>query len=318
MPAPLPWTAIDWPRHLREARVGDQRLAYVDYGEGPVVLLVHGMAGSWQSWLTNIPALAADHRVIAIDLPGFGGSQPLAKGATFETYVELIIGLLDELEIEHVAVLGHSFGGLVALTLASNHPARVCAVVLMAGGGVELSRVRLAAIRIAFFMMRIALSVPGSVRLLRRRRVARCVLWLVVHNAREIPAELARELMPASVGRGFMDAVRLGSGWLGRVDLRLVLAPVLLVWGSEDRILPVEVGQRLAVGLTRGRLVVLDAVGHCPMFERAEESNQLILTFLEPLRDPWERCGEGTISRSWAVRPGNAEREEWCGDGAAG
>ena len=74
------WTEVDWPEHVHDVSVLGSTTRYVDYGEGPPLLLIHGMAGSWQSWLANIPALGRHHRVITVDLPGFGGSEPLAPG----------------------------------------------------------------------------------------------------------------------------------------------------------------------------------------------------------------------------------------------
>ena len=70
---------IDWQEHLRWVRVEDRWMNIVDIGEGPVVLMVHGLSGCWQNWLENIPFFARDHRVIAIDLPGFGESEMPAK-----------------------------------------------------------------------------------------------------------------------------------------------------------------------------------------------------------------------------------------------
>jgi pimeloyl-ACP methyl ester carboxylesterase len=76
------WMDIDWQQHLRWVRVEDRWINLVDIGEGPVLLFVHGLSGCWQNWLENIPFFARDHRVIAIDLPGFGESEMPAKKIT--------------------------------------------------------------------------------------------------------------------------------------------------------------------------------------------------------------------------------------------
>lgn len=314
------WTAVDWSRHVHEAHVDGRRVSYADYGSGPTVLLIHGMAGSWRNWLLNVPTLARDQRVIAVDLPGFGDSDALPRGAAFGQYVDVIAGLLDTLGIEDVAVVGHSFGGLVALSLAEGRPDRVAAVVLVAGGGVELSLPRLTAIRAAFALLHVLLLVPGAVRVLRSPRAARLLLAPIVHDTRSLPQDLLPELMPRSVGRGFMDAVRLGSERLGSLDLRSVSARVLLIWGRADRILPLEVGRRLAFGLAKARLVVLEDVGHCPMLEQPERCNQVMGDFLAGFRRP-EGLASQRPGAAWSRvgrRRKDLDRGEWCGDGTAG
>jgi alpha/beta hydrolase fold len=72
------WTDIDWGPSISNRLINDLRLRYLDCGSGPALVLLHGMAASWQWWLENIPTLAQHHRVIAVDLPGFGQSEPLA------------------------------------------------------------------------------------------------------------------------------------------------------------------------------------------------------------------------------------------------
>jgi pimeloyl-ACP methyl ester carboxylesterase len=80
------WTAIDWRPSIRNRLVGDRRLSYVDYGSGPVLVLLHGMAASWQWWLENIPTLAQRHRIIAVDLPGCGNSETLPAPAEMSAH----------------------------------------------------------------------------------------------------------------------------------------------------------------------------------------------------------------------------------------
>lgn len=274
------WADVDWSAHEHDVVVGGRVVHYLDYGAGPPLLLVHGMAGSWQTWLLNLEALGEHHRVIAVDLPGFGGSEPLPAGADFSGYVTVLRCLLDELEIESAAVFGHSLGGLVALSFAVARPERTACLVLVSAGGVELAAARLWMIRAAFWLFRLVLLTPGARQVLVRGRAGRFALSPAVHHWRDLPSELVAQMMPRAIGPGFMEAVRLGSEQLRQLAPERVEAPVLVVWGQRDRILPLTAGRSLATRLEQARLVVLDDVGHCAMFEAADDFDGLALAFL--------------------------------------
>src|ERR1700752_3893728 len=114
--APLPnpdayvvphWTDIDWHPNIKNHVVDDRQLRYVDCGSGPTMVLLHGIAASWQWWLENIPTLAQRHRVIAVALPGFGPSEPLPAGAEMSAYARAVLDLLAELNVRAATVVGH-------------------------------------------------------------------------------------------------------------------------------------------------------------------------------------------------------------------
>jgi len=300
-----PWASINWSAYVHQARPFGRVVRYVDYGEGPPLLLIHGMGGSWQSWLANIPSLGEQYRVIAVDLSGFGGSDPLPSGAVFNGYADVLECLLDELGISSVAVFGHSLGGLVALSVAARSPERVSCAVLVSGGGAELSRVRLAGIQAAFWIMKHLLTLPGVSRWLGRSRITGALMWPAVYDWRAVPIELVWEMFPRTVSSGFLDALRLGASGLGTLDPRAVTAPVLLAWGREDRILPLRVGRQLEASLPKGRLVVFGDVGHCAMFEDPYRFNKLAMSFLATQRSDEERLVDGSAAvRSWLAAHG--------------
>lgn len=315
------WTEIDWAAHKRRAWVRGLHVDYVDYGEGPPLLLIHGMGGSWESWLANIPALGEHYRVIAVDLPGFGGSQPLQPDSEFLGYVDVLEALLDELMIPSAVVFGHSLGGLVSLALAACSPQRVRGVVLVSGGGAALSRVRLAMIQAVFLVFRFFLSLPGARGLLRRPRIARALVSPAVHAPRTVQSDLLGAMLPEAVTAGFLDAIRLGGNGLRSLDPDAVTAPVLLVWGREDRILPLATGQQLTSRLRLARLTVLDNVGHCAMFEAPEQFHRAAEEFLA---EQWSDRGVPPTDRatawSWTAASvlESDDGEGRCGDGHAG
>jgi len=112
------------------------RVRYLRAGSGPPLVLLHGFASSIFTWRDTLPALARGHDVVALDLPGFGGSeQPV--GLTAERYPRVVIGLMDRLGIERFALMGNSLGGAVALLVAADHPARVERLVLVDAAGLS-------------------------------------------------------------------------------------------------------------------------------------------------------------------------------------
>ena len=134
---------VDWPEHMRWVRVEDRWMNIIDMGEGPVILFVHGLSGCWQNWLENIPEFARDHRVIAMDLPGFGESEMPGKTISISRYADTLDALLDVLEIdEPVRLIGNSMGGFIGAELAIQYPQRVERLVLVAAAGLSVEHIR--------------------------------------------------------------------------------------------------------------------------------------------------------------------------------
>jgi len=277
--APL-WMSVDWGRHVRQEVVAGRRMTWVDYGEGPAVVLVHGLGGSWQTWLENLPALARDHRVIAVDLPGFGGSEPLPSPGELSGHVDTLAELLDALRIDRALVVGHSMGGLVALLFAAAHIERLYALALVGSGGIVLGPRRLAAIVRGFLLFNAVFKRPGVARAFARRpRLRHRLLALAVHDPSALSGRLAAEIIPLMAAPGFADAVVSAARVAEHVPLDAVTCPTLLVWGRQDRILPVARAEELAEALPDAHLEIIDRAGHCPMFERPAELNALLLAF---------------------------------------
>src|SRR6516225_5840582 len=130
-----PWRSAAWQAHLHDVVLRGRRTHYLDIGEGPAVVLVHGLASAWAAWFCNIPELAASYRVIAVDLPGFGRSDGFAGAVEIGHYVDALIQLLDHLGVSDVRIVGHSLGGIVAHRFAAGNPERTAALVIVASGG---------------------------------------------------------------------------------------------------------------------------------------------------------------------------------------
>src|SRR3954465_9728727 len=125
------WLDFPWERHQRRMRIDDREVRYVDAGEGPALVLIHGLGASWQSWLEQVPGVSPAHRVVAMDLPGFGCSEMPAEDISIEFYAKWTFRLLDALGIESCAVVGNSMGGFIASERAIREPDRVQRLVVV-------------------------------------------------------------------------------------------------------------------------------------------------------------------------------------------
>jgi pimeloyl-ACP methyl ester carboxylesterase len=266
-------------------------LAFLVSGEGPPVVLLHGLGASSGVWHVQEPELARHHRVYALDLPGSGRSPMPRTPPSGDWAVEVVATFIDRVVGGPVTLIGHSMGGAIALLCALQRPKLVRSLVLVstAGLGPEVS-----------LFLRV-LSLPGVDRLaqfvvprLMRRGGER---W-----RRSIRGRFARPTDEAIFGpvldeafehyrhpeavRGFMTALRAGTGWRGqrrpyqlRHRLTELAMPVLLVWGRDDRVLPLDHAVRAAESGPL-ELRVLSRCGHSPHLEAAALFTPLLLEFL--------------------------------------
>ena len=289
MTAPLPkpahdgaphWTTVDWAPFTRNNLVSGRRIRYVDYGTGPVLVLLHGMAASWQWWLENIPSLSEQHRVIAVDLPGFGHSEALPAPAEMSAHAQVVLDLLDQLGIGSAIVAGHSMGGLIALEMVAADPVRTRELVLVGAGGVPMTERRLSMI-LAVLRICAAIAQRDVVRraLATRSWIRRIALRGGFRDPRVLSAELAAQIMPIFAGPGFMDAVAAAGRAVRQTRPSSVSCPVLLLWGEFDVMAPLTCARDMHDELPESELVVINGVGHTPMIESPEAFTRALLQF---------------------------------------
>jgi pimeloyl-ACP methyl ester carboxylesterase len=289
---PVPhWTDIDWDPSIANRLINNLRLRYLDYGSGPALVLLHGMAASWQWWLENIPALAQHHRVIAVDLPGFGQSEPLPAPAEMATHARAVLDLLAQLDIESATVSGHSMGGLVALEVFIADPRRVRNLILVDSGGVPMPERRLAVVLV---VLRICAAILRR-RFIRRALatkpwVRRLALRAAFRDPRAMSPELAAETMPLFGGPGFVDAVAAAGRAVHATVPEAITCPVLLVWGERDAIAPPWCAQEMHDRLPDSELVVFAGAGHTPMIEFPDQFNDLALRFMAARNGDYSGC----------------------------
>lgn len=259
---------------VKTANVHGHAVSYVEVGEGPVLLLVHGIAGSCENWREVIEPLARHHTVIAADFPGHGASEAAAGDYSIGALASGLRDLLLALGHERATLVGHSLGGGVAMQLAYQFPEMVERLVLVSSGGLgpEVSPVlRAAALPGADLFISLTAGPGGKVGSVIGRGLATIGL-----RPNADVAEVARAYASLDdPGRraAFLDTLRAVVGTRGQrvaAGDRLYLAeevPLLLVWGARDSIIPVRHGEDAHRLMPSSRLEVFEDVGHMPQLE---------------------------------------------------
>jgi len=293
-PAEPGWREANRASWEHDALVNGRRLHFVDTGNGPLAfVLVHGMGGRWQHWLETIPALARNARVVALDLPGFGNSEPPAAAATLDGFADSAAELARSLGIDCV-VVGHSMGGPIALRFASRHPDLARAIVLVGGAVYQFSallglrevlrfsfqRPRETA-AIAAEIATAGLPTPAPLRNLvaSSPRLRRIVLAPYVRHPAALFADTAALIVDGAGAPGVLPTVRA----IGRADplagIDEVRCPILSIASDSDRITPLADSEAFQRDVPRARTVVLEGCGHMSMLERPRAFNAQLLAF---------------------------------------
>ena len=273
----------------RSLTVAGRRLRYVDVGAGPTLLLVHGLGASWRVWEDNIVDLAVDHRVIAVDLPGFGRSQTQLGAVTIARYAEALAELLDRLDLSATTCVGHSLGGIIAQHLAVLYPARVEALMLVSSAGQTPGRQELLSLRMLALTSSVLSRLPGLAPLatigfrttLSLGPVRRRVLQRAIHDPAGYPASLAAEMLTGAMfSPGFADALRAGLTLVGAEEAATIRCPTLIVAGERDRFISAEAVGAAAALIPGAVIEIWPDVGHHPMLERRATFNARLRRFV--------------------------------------
>jgi pimeloyl-ACP methyl ester carboxylesterase len=288
------WMDVDWQAHRRFVEIDGRRVNVAELGDGPPLLLVHGLAGCWQNWLETIPHFARTHRVIAPDLPGFGASELPREQISIPAYARFLERLCDALSIDAAAVVGNSMGGHIAAELAILSPQRMERLMLVSAAGISAEQAQRDIVMTAGRVLA-AVGTRTAARveaLARRPGLRRVALSFVVRHPDLLSAAVAHELMQGSGKPGFLPALE--AVITHRISERLpqIACPTFVVWGEDDHVIPARDAKRFQELIPDCRTVVLPDTGHVAMVERPARFNALLEAFLA------ERPGSATPSES--------------------
>ena len=253
-----------------------RRIAWRGAGEGPPVLLLHGIGSGSASWEAQLDALAGRYRAVAWDAPGYGGSDPL-PGDTPPSgaYGDAVADLLDGLGIERVNLVGHSLGGLIAASFAARHPERLASLTLSDATAGYLNSPE--ELRVGRMNARIeAMTTLGPAEVAKRR--AREVL---APGAPDAIYQKVRAVQSRVRPEGYAQAARMLHGSDIFADAAAIRAPVLVMYGGEDKVTPEAIGRDIAAAIPGARYLTLEGLGHASYVEGPAAFNAALTGFLD-------------------------------------
>lgn len=254
------------------------QVRFVDRGSGDAIVLLHGFGAAIESWGPTLDVLAQDHRVVALDARGFGLSTRAAGDYTLEALADDVGDAMTELGIETASIVAHSWGSSIALVFALRHPERVERLVLVDSLAYE---------RQVPWIMKAART-PGVGELLMGTFYSAhfdanleeafydpsILTYADVAAARYVAEAPGSKAAALAISRG----IEL-QPWQERYPE--IKAPVLIVWGEQDRILHPWWANRLAGDLSQAQVETIDRCGHFPMLEAPERFTALVQAFLQ-------------------------------------
>jgi pimeloyl-ACP methyl ester carboxylesterase len=259
-------TAIGARGH--DVQVGPHKIHYLVKGDGPPLVVVHGVAMRSHDWAPLYRTLARTHRVYALDLLGYGDSdKPKNAEYSVATQAEIVRGFMDAMELKQADVAGVSMGGWVALKFAAEHPERVRRLVLVSSGG-------------------FAFKTTLDERAFSAQNISelRASLLLQSDRANLLPRFVLRDFLRLSKEKAWVVRSAMRSMLEGREVLngkvQRVTMPVLLVWGTADRIVPFSVAAAMQKEMPQATVVPLKDCGHLAMIECRSEALPAMARFL--------------------------------------
>lgn len=269
----------------RYADFRGSRLRYYVGGAGPPLVLVHGLGGAAANWTLLAPALAGRHRLLVPDLPGHGGSSPLAAAPTLNPFADAVVALAGREDMLPAAVVGHSMGGVVALRIALRRPDAIRGIVLAAPAGISSTARRAEVAFGVLAAMRPARLVSPFRSLVARSRFVRAIVfghWEVSDPAAFSPVAVDAFLSGPAIHSDVDSA-----GWAllrddPRTHLDRIRCPCLLLWGARDYLVPVADGIEYARRL-QAPIRIVAGCGHLIIGERPDACADAIVAFVGEL-----------------------------------
>lgn len=281
---------LDYPYPVHYQQLGDgQEVAYVDKGEGAAIILIHGLGSYIPAWKKTIPALTENHRVVALDLPGFGKSSKDASSYSMPFFAKTVADLQDSLGIEKATWVGHSMGSQIALRAALNHPDKVNRLVLLAPAGFETFTEQEGTMMSNFVTTQSIKATPDSLV----RQTFKATFF-------DFPKEAQFMIEDRVAIRSAENFDGYARAYAGSVQAMLngpvfeelpdINQEALIIFGKQDMLIPnrqlhanlstKKVAESGHQQLPNSTLKMVDQAGHFVHFEQSEMVNKEILNFL--------------------------------------
>ncbi|MDB5958877.1 MAG: 2-hydroxy-6-oxo-6-phenylhexa-2,4-dienoate hydrolase [Massilia sp.] len=269
-------------------REGDANLNihYNDCGDGAeVVVMLHGSgpgATGWANFNRNIePLVAVGYRVLLIDCPGWGKSDSIVNsGSRSDLNARIVKGVIDQLGIDRISLLGNSMGGHGAVAFALNYPDKVAKLVLMGGGTGGMSLY--APMPTEGLKLLNGLYREPTLENLKKFND------VFVFDPSVLTEEMLQQRLANILGRrdhldNFVASLAANPRQYPDFGPRLpgIVAPTLIVWGRQDRVVPFDTGLRLVAGIPNSQLHIFNQCGHWAQWEHADAFNRLVVDFLK-------------------------------------
>ncbi|HZL69246.1 MAG TPA: alpha/beta fold hydrolase [Candidatus Limnocylindrales bacterium] len=246
-----------------------RKIYYYDIGSGPTLVLVHGLGGDADQWAYCFEALSATHRVVALDLLGFGRSDKPSISYRIAGFVEVLQGFLQAFGIERASLLGHSLGGWIVAAFALQFPDKVDRLVLNDAAGLDSG----------------AVKPPVDLNISSRAHM-RKMLESMFYNQALVSDGLVDLAYSLHLERGDGSTIRSVLETFSKPDEKLdrsisgLNAPTLILWGEQDALTPLTLARNFQRLIRGSRLEGIPECGHFPALEKPAEFTRRVLEFL--------------------------------------
>ena len=284
----LPWDSQPlgvWSEKYAEGKqieVDDHIVHFIEKGSGSPVLMIHGFFLDSQMWAPNIDALAEHFHVLAMDLWGLGYSSRAPMDYSYQLYTDQVLGFMDALAIERASIIGQSMGAGTAMLFCIQHRSRVDKLVLVGAAGMPgdlpLTAKFLTFSGLGKFVMGLRTNA------IRKKNLGDFWIHRCENLTDEYFEKTTRFQKIEGTGQAMQSMLRKKIFFtLGEEIPKLAAmdVPILLVWGAEDKSVPLETGRKLHNLLSTSRLEVFERAGHVPNYEAADRFNRLAVEFLK-------------------------------------
>lgn len=265
-------------------KVKESNIRYTVKGSGAPILLFHGIGEFLEAWWRNIDPLSEHYLVYAMDLPGHGLSDKSAGSYSLSFVAELVSDFMKAMGIERAHLIGHSLGGILALSMAVNYPDRVGKLILVDCGGLDREVPLL--YRLCTLPVLGDILVRPTVKAGLRNGIKRRFYNPQLVTEEMVDKDYEFMKMPETK-RAMLDIIRSNvnlSGLRPEIvmtdKLRLVKSPTLFIHGEQDAVIPLAHARHACNLIPDARLEAITECGHCPYIEKASEFNEMVIAFL--------------------------------------